>query len=260
MNLTERIRKAEYNTGTLTALAVRKSFSFFFGEEQCISCGKQSFDIPLCKKCIGLLKLELNARKEKRCSVCGKILLSEKEKCMSCRNSPVMKSTDSVFPLFTYRLWKKKLLFSWKLQDKRALSSLFAQLMYEQMKSIFQSEIPVIVPVPPRPGKIKKKGWDQIDELCNLFECRYGLKVLKILKRNTSFQQKKLDREQRLELTKNSYSVNEKLIKRKKISVPEKAVLIDDVLTTGITIENCAFLLKKTGVINVYAMTIFIVD
>lgn len=260
MTLTQRIRKTEFKTGSLCSLAVRKTFSFMFGEEQCISCGKPSFDIPLCRQCVELLKSEIVTQKEKLCSVCGKILLSEKEKCMACREAPVIKSADSVFPLLTYRLWKKKLLFSWKIEDKRALSSLFASLIYSQIERLFPDCKPAIVPVPPRPGKIRKKGWDQIDELCSFLEYTYGLKVLKMLERKTAFQQKKLDREQRLDLSRSSYALSHKYFKNKQNSIPEQVILIDDVLTTGVTVENCAVLLKKAGVLNVFAMTIFIVD
>lgn len=260
MTLTQRIRKTEFNTGSLCSLAVRKSFSFLFGQEQCVSCGKPSFDMPICKNCIEQLKARIVTQTEKRCTVCGKILLSEKEKCMACRESPVIKSADFVFPLLTYRLWKKNLLFSWKMQDKRALSFLFASLIYSQIDRIFGEQKPVIVPVPPRPGKIRKKGWDQIDELCAFLACRFGMSVQNMLERKTSFQQKKLDREHRLDLTKNSYALSGKYMKKHGNQVPQKAILIDDVLTTGVTVENCAFLLKKAGVLNVYAMTIFIVD
>ena len=40
----------------------------------------------------------------------------------------------------------------------------------------------------------------------------------------------------------------------------EKVLIIDDILTTGITLENCALALKNAGVEKVCAITVFIAD
>ena len=116
-----------------------------------------------------------------------------------------------------------------------------------------------VVPVPPRPGKIREKGWDQIDEICGFLKRGWKRKILKILKRNSRTQQKKLDRVQRLEGIGTAYSLvsESRLLK---VKIPRKVILVDDVLTTGSTIENCAALLKKAGVEKVFVITLFIVD
>ncbi|MDE7392086.1 MAG: ComF family protein, partial [Treponemataceae bacterium] len=41
---------------------------------------------------------------------------------------------------------------------------------------------------------------------------------------------------------------------------PPAVVLVDDVMTTGATIESCATQLKRFGVKKVYALTLFAVD
>ena len=175
-----------------------------------------------------------------------------KEKCMKCRVEPVLKSTDSVLPLFSYRLWNRELMFRWKMQEERSFSPFFARLLYEVLRKI---EAAAIVPVPPRKGKIRKNGWDQIEELCSFLEKRYGLKVLRLLERNTSGQQKKLSRQQRLESIKTAYSLKPGIFK-----LPQSVCLIDDVCTTGSTLESCAEILKKAGVQKVNAVTLFTVD
>ena len=116
-----------------------------------------------------------------------------------------------------------------------------------------------VVPVPPRPGKIREKGWDQIDEICSYLGKGWKIEILRILKRNSRMQQKKLDRVQRIEGIGTAYSLvsESKLLKTK---IPPAVILIDDVLTTGSTIENCAALLKRAGVEKVFVITLFIVD
>ncbi len=200
--------------------------------------------------------------KKERCKCCGKELVSMKEKCMLCRENPVLKSTDNVIPMFSYRLWNRELMFRWKMQEERIFSPLFARLLCEVLR---KSDYKVLVPVPPRKGKIRKNGWDQIDELCEFLEKRYGFRVLRILERNTSSQQKKLSRTQRLESIKTAYSlcsprVIQRALKPFSGQFPESVCLIDDVCTTGSTLESCAEILKRGGIKTVNAVTLFTVD
>ena len=102
---------------------------------------------------------------------------------------------------------------------------------------------------------MREKGWDQISELSRLLKYVYGMKVVSMLERVSYVQQKKLDRLARLGTINRSY-----VLKKKLKEIPERAIIIDDVLTTGATIESCSFLLKKAGVTEVYAVSIFAVS
>lgn len=181
---------------------------------------------------------------------------------MKCRENPVLFNTDRVIPLFPYRLWNRELMFRWKMQGERILSPLFAKLLCDVIRRMGES---VIVPVPPRKGKIRKNGWDQIDELCLFLAKRYGFKVLRILERKTTVQQKKLTRLQRLESIKTAYTlcaqkILEKSLKSFSGKMPDSVCLIDDVCTTGATLESCAEILKTAGIKKVSAVTLFTVD
>ncbi len=227
--------------------------------ENCVCCNSDSGIYPLCRSCFLKLKLENFSN---RCRICGKPLVSEKELCSSCRRMPVLKSLDFCFPLTTYRLWKKTLLFQWKTEDKRLMSPLFAELCADRIKNIFKNQaLPVIVPVPPRPGKIRKKGWDQIDELCFYLKIIHGFRVEKVLQRLTTKQQKKMNRISRLNQIHKSYVLKRKdRIQNFLSSLPEKIIIIDDVMTTGSTLEACGEELKLAGVKWVGAVTLFVVD
>ena len=125
--------------------------------------------------------------------------------------------------------------------------------------------VKVVVPVPPRPGKIQEKGWDQIDELCGQLKYRFGFTILPLLERKSTGQQKKLDREERLKTIGKSYFLVgqkevQKLLKPFKGEFPNRVCIIDDVCTTGSTLENCAQVLKEAGIKVVEAITLFSVD
>lgn len=240
----------------------RLILTFIGGGESCVVCGKTTPLIPLCSKCKNEYYSTQNLLKVNRCSSCGRVLLSTEENCLQCRENPVLKHTDKVISLFSYRLWNKELMFLWKQNEIRSLSFLFAKFISDILK---QMNIEYIVPVPPRPGKKREKGWDQIEELCTILRYKNGFKIFPVLKRKTIKQQKKLNRESRLETIGNAYSLVEssritKIIHSGGGEIPEKVCIIDDVTTTGATLESCAVLIKKMGVKEVNAVTLFIVD
>ncbi len=245
---------------------VRFLCAALFGGDNCARCGKPSFAYPLCPACLRLFTHSWTSFADSavsRCRVCGKVLLSEIGICSSCRNESVLQSTDGVFPLHAYQSWKKSVLFAWKMENRRAMSAVFAQMCADalrQLEPVIGSGVP-LVPVPPRPGKIRARGWDQIDELCRLLRRRHHYAVLPLLERTSHVQQKKLGRVRRLGMGKCAYVLKAPRQLRKVCSAPPAAVvLIDDVMTTGATIASCAAQLKRFGVKKVYALTLFAVD
>lgn len=242
---------------------IRLCLFFAAGGNACTVCGDKAGVIPLCGECEKRCFAEPPCGEGERCSVCGKTLISERGVCMRCRRERLLAHTDAVFPLYSYRLWNSVLLFRWKIQGCRALSPFFAARTASALKTL--PEACVVVPVPPRPGKIRKKGWDQIEELCRFLEYRYGYDVCRILERRTTGEQKKLGRGARLESLGKTYALkSEKALKRelKRFGgeVPKNVCIVDDLFTTGVTLESCAAVLKSAGAEKVFAVTLFIAD
>ena len=171
---------------------------------------------------------------------------------MECRERDGESSLDALYPLHSYRQWKKELAFAWKSEGQRRLSPLFARLLFKALKELGLEKTP-IVPVPPRPGKIKEKGWDQVDELANILKKEALVEVRKdLLLRKSQGQQKKLGRSQRLGEGGAVYQLREGAG-----NIPKEVVLLDDIVTTGATMEKCAWLLKSAGVQKVHGLALF---
>jgi len=108
----------------------------------------------------------------------------------------------------------------------------------------------VIVPVPPRPGKIKETGWDQVECLLRqIIKQASRIAVSRCLERRRAKVQKKLDRKERIENMKGRVYLQE--------APPEIALIIDDVITTGSTLEVCSEALKEGGAKKVYCLCLF---
>ena len=237
-------------------IAVQNVLSFLTGGTECISCGKKTYALPLCKECRNEFLTVTPFKSEERCSVCGKELVSEIGKCSEC-NEESERFLDALFPIHMYRLWKKDLLFAWKSQGQRSLSLFFASVVKAAIDLLKDCsvEFDSIIPVPPRPGKIKKKGWDQVDELVKILEKKFSLKAEYVLERVSSVEQKSLNKGER----KGSLGAKYQLKSGAELNA-KRCLILDDVITTGSTMEKCAKLLKKAGAEEVYGLSLFMVD
>lgn len=222
--------------------------SILLAPQKCVVCGDLSKrSIPLCVQCESKY-LSLTSFHEGRCSRCGRLLISAKTLCMDCRTVEPLQMIDRVYPLFSYDRTAQELLASWKIGCCFGLTALFARCLMPVLSHF--PGIPV-VPVPPRPGKIRQKGWDQIDVLARKLETGYGIPVLRCLKRTSIVQQKKLGREER------GKNLQGNITLKKNITLPETVIVLDDIMTTGATLEACACALKETSETRIYGVTLF---
>lgn len=221
----------------------------------CALCGinlYSSDDIfyGLCRNCRSFLNPETG----KKCSICGKPLFSEIDLCLSCRkisneNEPEIKTYDRLWKIYPYTGKYRKLLTSYKFKKNITLAAFFSEKIMEVININPELKEAVIVPVPPRPGKIKDIGWDQVNTIIKRLEKTKDIKVSRCLKRRKSKVQKILNRTERLENLKGRIYLNGQ--------VPEKVLIIDDVITTGSTMEVCSQVLKEGGVKKVYGLCLF---
>jgi len=232
----------------------------------CALCG-ESLSSPaeirssLCQNCISDLDAAVHVQGCK-CNLCGKPLISEIETCLPCRNTELLtseRSYERLWVLFPYIGKFRKLLTAYKFEKNLALANYFSDKIMEAIKTCVITEVPELknayfVPVPPRPGKIKENGWDQIDHLIKrMIKIPGCLPVFNCLKRKKSKVQKQLNRAQRLENLKGRVYFS----KVKNASKEPVYILIDDVITTGSTIEVCAAALKAGGAKKVYGLCLF---
>ena len=200
----------------------------------------------LCEKC----KAEITPVQGQECVMCGKPLISEKDICLPCRKESEH-SYKRLWTLFPYTGKYRKLLTSYKFRKKITLADFFAQGILDTISKNPVLHDAVIVPVPPRPGKIKDNGWDQVDYLVKriFINRQRQIHINRCLKRRKSKVQKSLNRKDRLENLKGRIYLHR--------TAPQTVLIIDDVITTGSTMEVCASVLKESGAESVYGLCLF---
>jgi len=223
----------------------------FFFPRACALCGGSLIGAAetrygLCEDC----SAEVAPVAGERCNLCGKPLISEKGTCISCRNG-TEKSYDRLWVLFPYTGKYRKLLTAYKFKKNLALAEFFREKIWEIIADNPVLSEAVVVPVPPRPGKIKETGWDQVDYLVKRVEKNGDeqIPVRRCLRRRKSKVQKRLTRAERMENLKGRIYVHG--------TVSGTVLIIDDVITTGSTLEVCASALKAGGAEKVYGLCLF---
>ncbi|MDR3304095.1 MAG: ComF family protein [Treponema sp.] len=238
----------------------------------CALCGGFLLDMNecwygLCESCMGRLRLE-DLSPASRCSLCGRPLISEQGVCVDCREKSDPHAFDRMLPLFHYRGIYRDLLLAFKFDKRKALGNFLVEHLLEGIAYLSDGDVEMcLTPVPPRPGKLKADGWDQIAYIAALIERKQRADrharhpalvapprippIYRCLKRLPSQIQKKLGREER--------KTNLKGKIRCTREAPRRVIVFDDVITTGSTIDACATALKEGGAEVVYGLGLFYV-
>src|SRR5215470_3844558 len=109
----------------------------------------------------------------------------------------------------------------------------------------------LIVPVPLHPARQRERGFNQASLLAESLSAETSMHSRPVLERiRYTTTQTALDRSERMENLHNAFRL------RKNADVRGlRVLLIDDVLTTGSTLSECARVLKRAGAISVHAAT-----
>lgn len=179
-----------------------------------------------------------------RCYHC-KRLTQDFATCPSCRRRAPLKH---VWIKTQYLGVPKQLLHSFKFERAHSGAPLIAKAMAEVLPYLPANTI--IVPVPTATSRVRQRGYDQAVLLAHDVAKQTGLKMELALARLTQSRQVGADRKKRLgQLEAAFYVAKPHKIKRADI------LLIDDVITTGATLETVAQELKHAGAKSICALT-----
>ncbi len=157
--------------------------------------------------------------------------------------------------IFKYEGQIRKLLIDYKFNDKPYLYKTFSKIILNsKTMTDFINNYEIIIPVPIHKKRLNSRGYNQSELLAR--EISRKLKNIKILnklliKTENNVAQSTLSKEERISNVKNIYKVrNDGLIKGKSI------ILLDDIYTTGNTVNECSRVLKENGAREIGVFTI----
>jgi len=206
---------------------------------RCLSCDELTLNNnSFCPKCW----FNLNFITYPFCNVCGRSLpfiVTQNSACLKCIQKPP--AYDLARAMLKFDEQSKKLIHHFKYYDKTSLAKAFAK----HLCSIYKNEIKdfdLIIPVPMYKLKRMLRFYNQAFVLAKEVSLISKLTVHAdvLLKTKWTKPQATLSKKERDKNLKNSF-----IIKNPQIIQNKKIILIDDVATTGTTIETCAKELKK---------------
>lgn len=221
----------------------------FLYPKTCCFCGKVS-ENELCDAC----SKHVVYISEPRCKKCGKPIEDcEKEYCYDC-------ASKTFFYEQGKNIWLHKGAVSWsiyqfKYHNRRIYGEFYAKELCRLYGHLLKEwQVDVIIPVPLHRKKLRKRGYNQAEIVAVHLGKMTGIPVNKdaVVRKKYTKPQKELNHKERRKNLKNAFVVKEYLGHAKNV------LIIDDIYTTGSTIDTISEELKKTGVQKVWFFTISI--
>jgi len=215
--------------------------SFF--PRRCVGCGKGgSF---LCSECLGKLPRLLPPL----CPHCGRPQASGIV-CPSCWQRQT--EIDGIRSLFRFDEVIRKAIHELKYRNLKAISPCLAELLADYLKA---NPPPgeALVGVPLHPRRLRERGYNQSSLLARELGRRIGLPVIEdclIRVKQAQPQVRAVDVEERRRNVADAFVCHDEKVGGKQI------ILIDDVCTSGATLESCAAALKNKGAASVWGLTL----
>ena len=206
----------------------------------CFNCGKYSENF-LCPDCFS--KIEFN--KFIFCSHCFNRLPD-----INCRhkNFPILAAASSYHNSIVHNL-----IINLKYQKFKKTAIPLASIINHYLKEIklityLKENNFIIVPLPLHPRKKRERGFNQSELIAEELSKKTNLKIeTNIIKRikNTKPQVELREKKERENNVKDCFQVNPSFNKN---LIPKKILLLDDVFTTGATMNEAAKILKNNKV------------
>jgi ComF family protein len=201
----------------------------------CLLCGAEGAQEPFCEPC----RAELPWLPRERCRVCA-LPLANGSACGACLDrSPRFTAVDAAF---AYRFPVNALIAALKYGSRLVL----ARALGEQLAGAITREVDVIVPMPLAPARLAERGFNQALEIARVVARRTGVPLLPDACRkvvNTP-PQAALPWGERGRNVRRAF-VCDAEFKGRRIAV------VDDVLTTGATLNELARVLRRAGATEV---------
>ena len=215
-------------------------------EFKCLVCGKDVFDgLGFCSDCIKRVVFNNG----KTCKRCGVGIDGDEDYCGNCAYDKLY--FDRAYSAFNYEGVVQKTILNMKFDNMGSYARVFARyLVYLAQKHHLEYDLVTFVPM--SRNSLKKRRYNQAkllaEHFCALLN-QDGLLVEAVVKVKETVTQEQLSKSERKTNLIGAYRANAD-VKGKRVLV------IDDVKTTGATINECAKVLKGVGATEVVAITV----
>ena len=190
------------------------------------------------------------------CGICGKI--NQEGLCTKCikrleefakfeiiKENGENKNFQELIYIFNYEGFIRKLIIDYKFNEKSYIYVSFVKFILKH-KKIFEKlkSYDTIIPVPISKKRMRERGYNQSLLIARNLSEDLGIDLQEncIFKTKNIIEQSKLNKEQRMQNIQNVYE-----LKNEQILTNKQVLLIDDIYTTGSTVNECSKVLRQAN-------------
>ncbi len=229
---------------------LRAVASLFYPPSCAVCCGAVADSRYLCDMCSDKAP-RITAPFCATCSEPFPGAITEAFACANCNGRTL--HFESAVSAFRSRGVVRKIVHEFKYGKQAHLKYPVAEWLAEGLEDprLQGRRFDALIPVPLHPTRQRERGFNQAELLSELLSNRAGIRTHAALQRvRYTTTQTAFDRTERMENLHNAFRL------RKNADVRGlRVLLIDDILTTGSTLSECARVLKAGGALSVHAAT-----
>jgi len=207
----------------------------------CASCGRPVTreERHLCKECLSKIEYVKDA-----CPVCSGIM--DSGECGICSKRHIY--FDKNISVAEYDGVIKSLIADYKFGSKKRCASLLAGICFEKAKDILE-KVDCVTAVPSSRRKKYKRGFNQSELIARELARMAGRSYRNILKEKQSGHKQKT-----LGFSDRFFNVLDRYELKSRSITPCSVLIVDDVFTTGATLNECSRTLKDAGFKPVFSL------
>lgn len=237
-----------------------------FFPKRCVFCdkvlnyGTSNNNQYFCSDCAS----KINFISEPFCNKCGAALDDSNEAyCHNCKEKYANKKSyyDYGLGLFRYNDTIKESIHRMKYSNRSEYADCYGFFLAKKFKKqILKMNIDAIIPIPIHKKRFLNRGYNQASLIARSLSNNLLKENIKIpVREDILFRVKDTKTQNKLDINDRIKNLSNAFLCKNNINI-ESICLIDDIYTTGATIESCAKALKEKNVKNIYFLSIAIVD
>lgn len=203
---------------------------------------------PLCDRC----RDQIRPNPKPWCIRCGRSVETAGERCSDCRT--IRRDFTRAYSAHLYEGVIKECVHLIKYRGKEGLSRVLSRFMIDFVNANPETvdAVDAIVPVPLSATKLRERGYNQSELLAQGLSRAFNLPLIPALVKTRSAKaQSGLKKDERMRNVRGAFGVRHGAPVRGK-----KILIVDDVFTTGSTLNECASALLGAGARDICALTL----